>query len=97
VGCTVSLLKKTGFSGFFEDFFDLRIAGSRGWSGDFAFRNENRPRKKTIKKQKAILSSRGPAFLSCKSPDACLTGIGFADMGSDIWIALYLPLCARSA
>jgi hypothetical protein len=93
-GFTVSPLEKTGFLRFFAHFSILRNAGSRGWSGDFSLRDENAPRAKTIKKRGAILSSKGPAFLSSKGPDECLTGIGFADMGCDIRIALYLPLCA---
>jgi hypothetical protein len=101
-GFTVSPPEKTVFWVFFAHFFNLRNAESRGWSGDFASRNENRPRAKTIKKQSAIVSSNGPAIFNCKGPDAFakapvarLMGIGFADVGCDIWIALYLPLCAR--
>jgi hypothetical protein len=70
MGSTVSLLGKTAFLVFFAHFFELRNAGSRGWSGDFAFRIENALREKTIKKQSAILSSKGSAFLLCGGPDA---------------------------
>jgi hypothetical protein len=102
-GCTVAQPEKSAILAFSRIFSicESRKAAAGATIAHSGMKTDRA--KKPSKKQKAILSCRGPAIFNCKgpdafamAPDACLTGIGFADMADIVRIALYLPLCARS-